>query len=64
MTERKFQLMMGEILGEFEAGGYVRARQYQEKVIDKLNIWEKICFSYHMFFYDRKLRDVQHIKLV
>ena len=64
MTERKFQLMMQELEGEFEAGGYVRARQYQDKVINKLNLFQKLCFSYHMYNYDRKLRDVQHIRMI
>ena len=64
MNERRFELMMQEIEGEFEVGGHVRVNQYQEKVINKLNLFERISFSYHMKNYDRKLRDIQHINLV
>ena len=63
MNERRFELMMKELEGEYQVGGPVRAQIYQEKVINKLNLFERISFSYHMKNYDRKLRDVQHIKL-
>ena len=64
MNERRFELMMKEIDGEFEVGGHVRVSQYQEKVINKLSPLQKLSFYYHMRNYDRKLRDIQHIKLV
>ena len=64
MNEQQFEKMMQEIEGEFEVGGHVRVSQYQEKVINKLSPLQKISFYYHMRNYDRKLRDVQHIKLV
>ena len=64
MNERRFELMMKEIEGEFEVGGHVRVSQYQEKVINKLSPLQKLSFYYHMRNYDRKLRDIQHIKLV
>ena len=64
MNERRFELMMKEIEGEFEVGGHVRVSQYQEKVINNLSPLQKLSFYYHMRNYDRKLRDIQHIKLV
>ena len=64
MNERRFELMMKEIEGEFEVGGHVRVSQYQEKVINKLSPLQKLSFMFHMKNYDRKLRDIQHIKLV
>ena len=64
MNERRFELMRKEIEGEFEVGGHVRVNQYQEKVINKMNPLQKLSFMFHMRNYDRKLRDIQHIKLV
>ena len=64
MNERRFELMMKEIEGEFEVGGHVRVNQYQEKVINKLSPLQKLSFYWHMRNYDRKLRDIQHINLV
>ena len=64
MNEQRFEKMMREIEGEFEIGGYVRANQYQERVINRLNLLERLSFSFHMKNYDRKLRNIQHINLV
>ena len=48
MNERRFELMMKEIEGEFEVGGHVRVNQYQEKVINKLSPLQKLSFYWHM----------------
>ena len=64
MNEQRFEKMMKEIEGEFEVGGHVRVNQYQEKVINKMSLLERLSFYWHMKNYDRKLRDIQHIKLV
>ena len=60
MNERKFELHCRELLEEY---GMNRADEYHREVILKYNLFERLCWKFHLWNYHRRIRNVQHIRL-